>query len=228
MQQSHSFYQVVISLSLIYPNKCVLCGEALPLDAGKAMLCPDCAREVRQKYRCTEELRIEGTDGAVAALYYRGLVAEAMKRYKFSHFQHYAPWFAAQLAPLIAERLEDWQPDLVTFIPLGMFRLYQRGYNQSKLLAEPIAAQLGLACAPLLRKRPFAAKQSLQRNAAKRLQNVKASFLPIGAYNLAGKSVLLIDDIITTGATVSAAASTLRQMGASRVFVAAATRTQHK
>ncbi|MDY3618844.1 ComF family protein [Agathobaculum sp.] len=216
-------------MGLIYPKKCLLCREPLAVSGtGNAMLCEACARRVRQEYRCIEGIRVSGIDGVAAPLYYKGLVAEAMKRYKFSHFQHYAPWFAAQLAPLIAEHLEDWQPDLITFIPIGMFRLYQRGYNQSKLLAEPIAAQFDLPCIPLLRKRPFSAKQSLQKNAAKRFQNVKKSFLPMNTCDLSGKSVLIIDDIITTGATVSAAASILRQMGASRVFAAAATRTPHK
>lgn len=216
-------------MGVIYPKKCILCGQTLPLvGTGAAMLCPDCARAVRRDYRETSGIRISGTDGAAAALRYTGRVAEAMKRFKFSHYQHYAPWFAAQLTAALMDPLADWQPDLVTFIPIGLVRWYQRGYNQSELIAGEVAKQLGLPLVPLLKKRRFVRKQSAQQGKAARKQNVKNAFAPLPGNDLIGKSVLLIDDIITTGATLAAAADTLRKMGASRVYVAAPAVARHK
>lgn len=211
-------------MGLIYPKKCILCGQTLPLmGTGVAVLCPACACAVRRDYRRTEGLRIPGTDGAAAALRYTGAVAEAMKRFKFSHYQHYAPWFAAQLAGVVAASLAEWRPDLVTYIPIGLIRWYQRGYNQAELLAGELAGQLGLPLMPLLKKRRFVRRQSVKQGGAARRDNVKGAFLPLRGVDLTGKSVLVIDDIITTGATLSSAADTLRRMGAARVYAAAPT-----
>lgn len=215
-------------MGIIFPKKCVICCKTMPLDAGKAMLCPDCAHDVRHKYRCTEGVRVDGTDGAAAALYYTGNVAGAMKRFKFNHREHYADWFAAQALPLLAERLEEWQPDLVTFIPIGLMRLYQRGYNQAELLAEQIAAPLGLPCRATLTKRAFVGRQSRREGLAARQKNAAKAFLPMEDVDLTGQSVVLVDDIITTGATVAAAAKLLRQMGAARVYALAPTRARQK
>lgn len=215
-------------MGILFPKKCVLCCKTLPLDAGKAMLCPDCARHARQKYRCTEGIHLDGTDGAAAALYYTGDVAGAMKRFKFNHRQHYADWFAAQTLPLLAERLEKWKPDLVTFIPIGLMRLYQRGYNQAELLAEQLAAPLGLPCRATLSKRAFVGRQSRREGLAARQRNAAKAFQPMTDVDLTGQNVVLVDDIITTGATVEAAAGLLRQMGAAHVYALAPTRARQK
>lgn len=213
-------------MGLIFSRKCVLCGTGLSaFDSGKtAMICPACASEVREKYRCSGHVRIFGADEAAAALYYTGTVKGAMQRFKFNHMQHYADWFAAQTAPLLAAHLEDWKPDLVTFAPIGTLHLYQRGYNQAELIARLTARPFGLPCQPTLKKRTFAAKQSAQTDAEARRRNARKSFLPMEGIDLSGKSVVFVDDIITTGSTASAAVRLLRQMGAARVYVLAPTK----
>lgn len=189
------------------------------------MLCPSCAQKVRQQYRCTEDIHIHGADGAAAPLYYTGAIAGAMKRFKFMHRQHYADWFAAQMLPLLAERLDDWQPDLITYIPISFFRWYQRGYNQSELLAKPIAEAFSLPCCATLQKRLLTPKQSSRKSADERKKNAAHAFRLRKGVNLSGMSVVLVDDIITTGATVSAAAQCLREMGALHIYVLAPTKT---
>ena len=94
-------------MGVLFTKRCVLCGAMLPAaGTGKAMLCPDCAAEVRQRYRYTEAIRIPGAADAAAALYYTGKVKNAIQRFKFQHKQHYADWFAAQMLPLLTERLD--------------------------------------------------------------------------------------------------------------------------
>ncbi|MDO4270036.1 MAG: hypothetical protein Q4C72_03830 [Eubacteriales bacterium] len=215
-------------MGLIYPDKCVLCGETLPLDAGKAMVCAACAGEVRQKYRCAETVRIDDADGAAAPLYYTGKVSGAMQRLKFHHKQHYADWFAAQTLPLLTERLDRWQPDLITYMPIGPLRWYQRGYNQAELIARKIAEPLGLPCRAALDKRLFSRRQSRQQGLAARQKNVEHAFLPAKGVDLGGLSVVLVDDIITTGSSAASAVKILRQMGAARVYVLASTLARQK
>ena len=213
-------------MGLIFTKTCVLCCKTLDADAGKAaMLCPACAKAVREQYRCTERFQIDGADDAAAPLLYTGAVADAVKRFKFKHRQHYADWFAAQTLPVLAERLDTWMPDLVTFIPIGVLHWYQRGYNQAELLAQRIAAPFSLSCAATLWKRPFTPKQSGRKDAAARDKNAKRALWIRAGIDLSGKSVVLVDDIITAGSTAAAAVKLLREMGATHVYVLAPTRT---
>ena len=151
-----------------------------------------------------------------------------MQRFKFHHKQHYADWFAAQALPLLAEHLEDWKPDLITYMPIGFLRLHKRGYNQAELLAKAIAAPFSLPCRATMRKRPFTPTQSEQKDFAARQENAARALLPIKNMDLSGQSVVLVDDIITTGAMAAAAADLLRKMGAARVYVLAPARTPRK
>lgn len=212
-------------MGLVYPDKCVLCGRTLPVLAEeKTFLCPSCAEQLEREYRYSAPLMIPNTDDAAAALKYRGAVADAMRAFKFRQKQSYADWFAAQLVPLLEDKMNCWKPDCVTFAPISFWRMHTRGYNQAELLAKRIAEAVSLPCINTLRKRPFVGKQSKRKNAEARWQNVANAFLP-RLVDLTGLSVLFVDDIITTGATVSAACGVLRAMGAAHIYALAPTRT---
>jgi ComF family protein len=118
-----------------------------------------------------------------------------------------------------AARLADLGADLVVPIPLHWWRRWTRGYNQSEALARPLAARLHLPCRPGWLRRIRATPLQTQQTPANRKTNVKDAF-QCGSRKLAGKTVLLIDDVMTTGNTVSEAARALRQAGAKRVVVA--------
>lgn len=216
-------------MGVLFTKRCVLCGTLLPAaGTGKTMLCSACATEVRQTYRCRQMPHVAGADDAAAALYYTGNVRDAMHRFKFQHKQYYADWFAAQMLPLLTERLDAWQPDLITFMPIGWLRGRERGYNQAELLAKAVAEPLGLPCRATLRKRAFTPKQSEQKDAAARQKNAERALLPLANAEVCGQSVVLVDDIVTTGATAAAAVRLLREMGAEKVYVLAAARTLGK
>lgn len=216
-------------MGVLFTKRCVLCDTLLPAaGTGKSMLCSACAAELRQTYRCRHMPYVAGADDAAAALYYTGKVRDAMQRFKFQHKQHYADWFAAQMLPLLAERLDTWQPDLITFMPIGWLRGRERGYNQAELLARAVAEPLGLPCRATLRKRAFTPKQSEQKDAAARQKNAERAFLPLTNAEVRGQAIVLVDDIVTTGATAAAAVRLLREMGAARVYVLAAARTLSK
>lgn len=216
-------------MGILYGHRCVLCGADFPVTTSRTLqLCPDCAAAVRREYRCNEVISIAGADGTIAPLYYRGTVRNAMKRFKFSSAAYCADWFAAQMAVTLTSQLDDWQPDLITYMPIGFLHYRKRGYNQAELLAKLVAKPLSLPCEATLRKRWFVGKQSAQKDYAARQSNAKYAVLPKGSVDLTGKSVVLVDDIITTGATAAAAVKVLREIGASRVYVLAATFTPMK
>lgn len=210
-------------LSLLFPPRCVLCRMRLP--AGRTTeLCPACAEAVRREYRQMDGVRIPETDGAAAALQYKGLVRAAMHRYKFRHMKGYYRWFAAYAAAALAEHMNDWKPELITFVPVSLGRLRTRGYDQSELLARQIAALTDIPCVPTLRKRPFRKRQSGQKSTARR-KNVLGAFALRDGAAIAGKRVILVDDVLTTGATVGACAAVLREAGAAYIYALAVTKT---
>lgn len=211
-------------LNLIFPKRCVLCREHLPL-TGEAMLCASCQTALRRDYRQTENVYVCGASDAAAALRYAGAVRRALVRYKFQHYKSYARWFAAQTAPVLAARLETWQPDALTYVPTGWLSRRMRGYDQSGYIAALLGAQFGIPVVPLLRKRSLAHKQSRLRG-RDRLYNAARAYLLRQNACVQGKRLVLIDDVLTSGATMTVCVSLLRQAGASAVFALAVTKAQ--
>lgn len=210
-------------MGIFFIKRCVLCSKMLDSNYPD-WLCEDCAETIAS-YSCKQINPIHGADDAVAALYYSGTVKSAMRAFKFRNKKQYAAWFAEKMYAALTPHLSDWRLDLITFAPIGWLRYRERGYNQAELLAGHIAKFTNVPCQAVLKKRAFIARQSGQKDAISRRKNAENAFSPKENISLEGKSILFIDDIITTGATASAAVQILRQMGASHVYVLAATHT---
>jgi ComF family protein len=130
-----------------------------------------------------------------------------------------------ELARLITRFVEDmnWPIEIVIPVPLGMKRKSERGYNQVSLITFPLALRLGMRYVPggLIRIRETESQVGL--NAYDRHENVKDAFLA-NSHRVAGKNILLIDDVATTGATLSSCACALKAGGASNVYAITLTR----
>jgi len=153
--------------------------------------------------------------------------AEAIRRYKFQGCSSYADAFGTLVAERIYEELYG-RYDLITWVPVSRARLRKRGYDQAKLLAQYAARRLRQTAVPVLQKKPRVPQQSLTRSAEDRRANILGAYAVPKPEQIAGKRVLLIDDIITTGATSSECARMLRLAGASDVVCAALAKTPKK
>ncbi|GHV31546.1 hypothetical protein FACS18949_00270 [Clostridia bacterium] len=182
---------------VFFPPSCVFCGKALP--------CP-CAAEA-------ERLRSE----RAAPFMYRGVVAKALKGLKFHNRLGCVRYFARA----IYDFLPDKDFDAVTCVPLSARRGFKRGYNQSELLARDLAKLLGVPFKRTLRRARHSAAQSLSDDEARR-ENVAGAYRALRGLRAEGVSVLLVDDIITTGATIGECAKVLEAAGARVTCVAAA------
>ena len=208
-----------------FGRKCVLCREPLGLRVPESgRICRDCAREVRQTYRCTHGKAVACCAQTDSALFYRDSVRRAMVRVKFGHNSHALRWFAEQTAARLLANLEDWKPDVVTYVPVSPLRYWQRGYNQSAVLARRAAKRCGLPCISCLRRCWFGKRQSRMATPQERRRNAARAFRPKEGVRLDGKRVVLVDDILTTGATAEVCARLLLHMGASEVCLLTATR----
>lgn len=209
-------------MGVIFTKHCILCGKGL--HDHKAFICSECVPKLEGYRLHNPSVNIPDADGAVSALRYRGAVQNAMKEFKFYNRPDYAEWFADQVLQVLPTRLDDWKPSLITFAPMGFMRYRKRGYNQAQLLAKFIARKVNLPCKSTLRKRFFVGKQSRCENAEARWINAQNMFKPIHGVQLMGEHVIFVDDIITTGATASAAVALIREMGAEKVYVASPTK----
>lgn len=189
---------------LVAPTRCVACEERV---GPRVLFCPACGVSVMQA--------TDSVGGSHAVFDYGGAVATAIVRFKYAGRSDLAERFSAIMAA--ASALATPEVDLVVPVPLHPRRLVERGFDQAALLGAPIARRLGIAHAPraLLRTRVTAPQASLDRDA--RSANVANAFRCSTPRHVAGRRVLLVDDVRTTGATLSACAEALRAAGAADV-----------
>lgn len=200
---------------LLFPGKCLLCGRLLA-DA-QTDLCADCRSNAPY---CGDHKTIPFVDKWEAVWYYEEQVRESLLRYKFSGKAHYAQAYGRFLALRISQRFGDGF-DVLTYVPVSARRRFSRGYDQVRLLAQAVGDELGCGFVKTLRKVRHNVAQSSIKEDERRRANVLGVYRVRAPDLIRGKRVLLLDDIITTGSTVSECAKTLKLSGATEVLCAA-------
>jgi competence protein ComFC len=199
------------ALDVVLPARCIGCGKP------RTYLCGACIAAMDIPAPRTITSDSFAFDTATAAVAYDGLARDAVHRLKFKNLRAIAPCMAAPMASSISASANI---DAVVPVPLHGSRLRERGYNQARLLAEPMAAHLGLPFQPdwLIRDRQRG-RQVEAANVAARQANVRSAF-SASSSAVAGLRLVLVDDVMTTGATLDAAATALKAAGAVSVHCA--------
>lgn len=210
-----------IILDLLFPPKCPFCGRV----EDRAEICPACRRELPWTEDGEQEQTLPGKLRCVAPLWYEGLAREGLLRFKFQGASGAADVLGQLIAASAAERYPG-EFDTVTWVPVSRKRLRRRGYDQSRLLTEAACRLWETRPAALLEKTRDNPAQSSLSDAAARRANVLGIYR--AAPEAAGKRILLVDDIVTTGATLQECARTLREAGAESVVCAAVARARQK
>ncbi len=210
---------------LLFPAKCPFCHRLLR--DGEKFLCARCQRELPWCPGPEGEQKVEFLAGCVSALWYRDAVANGVHRFKFSGRSGYAGCFGLLMAQAVRDAWGDVRFDGVSWAPLSPRRLRRRGYDQAGLLAREVAARLELPLVPALKKvRHTPAQSGLEEDGSRRA-NVLGAYESLPRVELAGKTLLLCDDVVTTGATLSECARILRTAGAERVFAVTLARARN-
>lgn len=199
--------------------------------------CSFCMRMIHRKNdgicdTCRKALPLTGTHKftkgdfyttCVSPLFYEDDVRQSLRRYKFSGKISYYKTYTPFLLECIEESYGN-DYDIITWVPVSRRRLNQRGYDQSQLLAEAISKRLGTKATVTLKKRKHTKAQSKVGSMEKRKANISGAYTAINPELYENKTVLLIDDIITTGSTMSECAKTLMMAGAKTIKCATVAR----
>lgn len=197
-------------LGVFFPRKCPFCGKL----TGKTLLCETCEAALP---RC-EEIR-QGADfgRCTAPLYYEGQVRDAILAFKFKAKLGGLDAFGRLMAQTAAERYSG-EFDAITWVPVSKKRLKKRGFDQARYLTASMCVDWHVTPLETLRKVVDNPPQSGLDEAAARRANVLGAYEAVSPEQFAGKRLLLVDDICTTGSTLGECARVLKAAGAAEVL----------
>ena len=231
-------------LDIVWPRVCEVCGR--PVDRPGRYLCSECLMQLPmlpptgtcrvcgraacgldRDYLCEDCRGPErpAFERSAAALKYEGLSRRLIHRYKFRGRLELVPDFADFLEAAVMLRLDRTAIDLILPVPTTRWRRWDRGYNQTEYLARALARRLDRRCAPALLKRIGAPAPQRDLDERERRENVKGTFAVRHPELIRGRTILVVDDVMTTGSTLSECARMLKAAGAARVWAAAVART---
>lgn len=231
-------------LHLVYPGICPVCaasvpvGEPLPCAACRVALthdphahCPNCGTTIGPHSLIEDGCSVcRDTafhfDGVIRLGPYEGLLREVVLRMKHAGGEDLAERIGTLWFEHAASRLREVHADIVVPVPLHWWRSWRRGYNQSACLAYALAKGLAVPLRSRCLRRIRATPSQTEQTPAGRRQNVKGAFKVGVPSDVRGRSVLLVDDVLTTGSTCDDAARALRAAGATRVVVAVLAKSQ--
>jgi ComF family protein len=199
-------------ISRIVPPFCATCSEPFSGAITETFSCANCAH--RKIY----------FESAVAAYRSRGIVRRVVHDFKYGdqyHLRHLVgEWLSAALDD---DRLHERPFDVVVPVPLHSARQRERGFNQAEVLARMVSQQRGVPTRALLERTRYTTTQTAF-DRSERMENLRNAFRLRKNTNVRQLRVLLIDDVLTTGATLSECARVLKKAGASVVYAATAAR----
>lgn len=214
------------ALDWIYPPECAGCGEP---GYRLCIKCQESIRFITGKVCQICGMPLEGKDEVCSACQktpppyevmrslcrYEGVIRDCVHDLKYRNNQSLGELFSTRMVDLI--RREGWQADIVVPVPLSSDREAERGYNQSALLARPIALKLGWRYQPICLTRTRITKSQVSLSIEERKHNVEGAFHAITDL-VRGRRILLIDDVTTTGSTINECTKALKQAGAVKVY----------
>lgn len=222
-------------LEILFPRKCPVCGRII--EPKGALICPPCRRRVSLVsgptcFRCGKELLSEDAEycddcarhphrftSGVVLMNYDSVARKILSDLKYHNKRDNADYLAAEAAVQLGEEIEQMQADMLIPVPVHPRRKRVRGFNQAELLARRLGARLEIPVRTDLLKRVKNTLPQKELGSAARLNNLLKAFAVRKTDELAGKTVILVDDIYTTGSTAEACTRVLLEGGAKKVYL---------
>lgn len=226
--------------SVLFPAPCRICAQIL-LNATRVPICDDClgsfekiaepmcqccgrpfvstvGGDAKQPLCRLCRASFFAFDRARSFAIYNDPLFEAIMLMKYEEVTSLGSWFAARLAEVVRETGPEWQADVVVPVPLHRARQRERGHNQAELIARPLAKAIGAAVKSrcLVRTKPRPDRLLLSRG--ERWKAVRGAYATRPGQRVDNLRILLVDDVMTTGATLDACARALKKAGATEVM----------
>ncbi|MBQ6839306.1 MAG: ComF family protein [Oscillospiraceae bacterium] len=201
--------------TVLFPPRCILCRRFLKKE--ETDLCHHCREHAPEV--TSEKFKFSFLARWCAIWYYKDDVRNSILRYKFNRRQSYADAYGRLLAMKLQRTGMD-NFDVLTWVPVSFLRRWKRGFDQTENIALVVARELNVPAIRTLKKIRHTPPQSGISNAAARRANVLNAYRVIDSALVRDKSILLLDDVLTTGATASECAKTLCLSGAREVSCA--------
>ena len=213
---------------MIYPNRCIFCNEIM--QPGKSICdrcfeklpwirgetCPECG-SLKEDCQC-EKRHGSYYESSASVFYYRDEVRNCLHRFKFQGDKYAYRELGRLMAECLKERFSGIDFDYVAYVPMDKKSRKRRGYNQSELLARRIADETGIPFGKNLIEKIHITGVQHECNMFERKGNLLGAFDVNPAFSVEGKTLLLVDDIRTSGATLSECGKMLYLYGADKVF----------
>ena len=216
--------------SLLFPAKCIFCGAVM---REAKLICAECAADevmisgricaycgLGMEY-CTCEHRKYHYERRIACTYYKDAVCRGIARFKFYRHTMLGEYYGLLMAENIRSKYAGITFDGIVYVPMHPIKQWLRGYNCTQILSEKISRHIGLPILDNILYKHFSLKdQKRVRQWSHRAGNVLGMFYVKNKERLKGKTILLIDDVCTSGATLNECAKMLRLYGAKKVYAA--------
>ena len=217
-------------LNLLYPHTCPFCRKIT-----KETVCRECTRKLPvlrdpRCMRCGKPVQKEKDeychdcahtnhyyDRGLSLWLHQGPVKESVYQFKYHNRRELGKFYASELILRYRDIIEKWNPDAFIPIPLHTKRRRRRGYNQAEILAAELGNQLGIPVDTKSLKRKYNTAPQKSMSHSERKKNLRHAFSLDGKYAPA-RTVILVDDIYTTGNTIDAAACLLKKTGVQKVY----------
>ncbi len=222
-------------LEILFPPRCPICGDIVMPKGEKA--CPECRMLVKYAVgpcclKCGKPLSAANAeeeycrdcfskkhffDAGKAVFVYDEIMKKSIAQFKYNHRCEYAKFYAEEMIRFLSKDIERWKADAMIPIPLHKSRKKWRGFNQSELIAKELEKELSIPVCTDLIIRHKKTKAQKQLNSQERQNNLKKAF-KIVQNDVKLSTVILIDDIYTTGSTIDAVSSLLKQAGVEKIY----------
>lgn len=224
-------------LYAIFPRRCDLCGEVVGLDVPRCDSCKNAKRVTgeickkcgnpKQCCDCSDKSKKPEYKAVVAPYLYEGNLVKAVYHFKFSGFKELSEGMSLEMAKTVKSYYSNIDFDFITFVPLSKKSYRKRGYNQAQLLAESLSQKLDIECVPTLEK-IFETKNQRSQTARQRRANLRGVFDLMENADVNSKTILLVDDVKTTGSTLNECSAVLNAYGADKIYACTFLMTSYK
>jgi len=211
------------------PRFCASCK--LKLNNNEEIVCMNCMQQIKtvDEERIKYEYQKKFTDKIIISDFFPLYIfekdtplREVIHQLKYNKKFVIGKFLGKKLGSALKEKIKDWDIDVIIPVPLHHLKKAERGYNQSLYIAKGIGEELRIKVGSLIIKRKRFTQSQTTMNKEEREANIKDAFSMRGKSVIAGKNILLVDDVITTGATIKECGKVLLETGANKVFAASA------